>query len=421
MSALENVLKEISYNKIDKDNVKCGVCGTSIVFDAKNKYYACLGRKKSQCDQGYINQAALEGDLKILVAELQRVTRKSQGIKELKATLRKYRRQLINQIDQYDRRLAKLAKYILLVDESKPLMTLRFEVDETRDENKAQTKFRKHLDATIELYNGISSLSSLSKEYEDVFCPATRIFKKMSIKDRRIAELELMPGIDYLVQLARSDNYYAGQAKINHDKSFLEMELNNLLDELGADFMESCIYFHRRPSLKTLKRRDRDWPEQEQDELLLKELHKSGLLKRAMDRIEHPTERESAIDYASSFIRAPSLYDSGGPLVIKPENAMKVLEYQLKELNWLIKKQPRLEDPYYDWEDQTRHLIGKIFGFESGLYAGFQKKVVFLRLALGGGSKRIKLFREDQNEKREYLEMLIAYLKVNDDKMTRLC
>ena len=251
----------------------------------------------------------------------------------------------------------------------------------------------------------------MSKKYEAVFCPATRIFKKMSIKDKHIAELELMPGIDYLFQLARSDNYYAGQAKITHDKSLLEMDFNNLLDELGADFTESCIYFHRRPSLKTLKRRDRDQPEQESDELLLQELHKRGLLKRAMDRIDHPTERESAIDYASSLVKAPSLYDIGGPLVITPKNAVKVLEHQLKELDWLVKKQPSLKELYYQWEDDTRHLIGKIFGFKGESYEGFLKIVDFQSFTFTNDSEKIKRFFDVENEKKEYLEILIKDLQ----------
>lgn len=418
MTGSEIMTKEIDYPRISKHIAECGECGKHIIFDSKNKYYYCSGRKNSNCRQPYIKQDILELDFKILAAELQRITRKSGELRKLKGRLKKEHTKLVKDIERYDRQLDKEAKNILMVDDSKPLKTLRFEVDEVTEMKGEQTKLEKRLDAIGELYSGLHGLWSLVKRYEVDYCPATLFFKKMIIRDQQIAGIALMPGMDYLVQLIRSDVYYAGKPKIHHDKSLLRMDFNGLLDKFGAHMMESCINYKHRPSDKTLRRHFSADDSRHQtlgERLMLRILmfiNRFEPFKSMWDRMENPTEREQALEFALSLESSPSLYAKGGPLVAVPENAIENLEQRIERHDWLLEHQQINPELCYEWEDKTRHLIGKIFGFKSEPYSMFLAKADFLKSFRKRDSDSVKKrFLDDASEKRKFLAILIRVVR----------
>lgn len=134
---------------------KCEVCGKSVVFDAKNRYYACLGKRKGTCSSGYIKEEILEADFGALLADIQRIIRRSQAVKDFKVELRRTGTALKKEWASLDRQLAKEAKPILLVEEAQR-RGLRFEVEGAKQLSRMRAETQRRFEEAKELYGAIN-------------------------------------------------------------------------------------------------------------------------------------------------------------------------------------------------------------------------------------------------------------------------
>ena len=397
---------------------KCGVCGKSVLFDSKNRSYACDGRKKGKCSQGYIKEGILESQLGAFVADIQRIIRKSQVIKDLKVELRKTMTTLRKKWTDLEIELAKEAKAIKLALGSE-LKGLRSEVDNARQLNQERVNTQRRFEEANELYGGILALWALSNHYKDEPFFLTLYFQAIVISDKTVVEVEFSPGVDHLVHLAVNEHELKVATSIRSCQSpIIDAGLINVLDQLIQ--LQNSTIIWRKPSLKTTLRHSDGFDHQTFGERLFQRvfmfINRFGPFKRAWENFEHPSERERALEFAEYLENPPSLYEGGSPARIQAQAAIKVLEYQIKELEWLLKHRPSYYQLYYEWEDQTRHLIGKIFRFKSDPYRGFIEKTDLLGFALAGNAKRIMRFLETENVKNEYLDTLIVSLGARQRK-----
>lgn len=233
------------------------------------------------------------------------------------------------------------------------------------------------------------------------------------IRDRVICEIEFSPGADYLIRLATRDNDLLVANKIRASRNALtQSNLLDTLDQLGSLANSTMIW--RKPSSRTIRRHAGDSEPRSLGEMVLQRALmfavKFGPFKKAWESFENPSEMEEAIDYALSLDNAPYLHKGGSPTRIQPASAIKVLEHQVKELEWLEKHRPSHYRLYYEWEDQTRHLIGKIFGFKSQSYQDFFAQTDLLRFSFSGNGTRIARFLRREHDKKAYVKTLIFTL-----------
>ncbi len=400
--------------QFSKGLFKCGTCQKSIVFDANNRYYACLGTKGGTCSKTYIKEGVLEKDLGVFVADLQRVVRKSQAIKDLKIELRQTMTALKKDLKRLDKVLAREGKQILRVPvyESKGL---RSEVAAAKELRTERTTTRRRFEEADELYYAILYLWTFAREYEEEPLFVNMYLESVVVSDKKIIAAEFSPGADYLVRLAQSDHPLKGTVQIQPSNPKISgQDITDILDQLRKLDYSTVIY--KRPSRKTIERHDDLDDLQTSGELLFERDFifetKFGSLKKEWDRIENPSEHDSAVEFAQSLENSPNLYEGGSPTRIRPEAKIKVLAHHIKELEWLLEYRPSNYQLYFEWEDQTRHLIGKMFGFRSLKHSVFLKKTSLLEFSLQSRPTRLGHFFRTADSKRKFIEALMDLLRI---------